>query len=104
LENIIKLLREFNTARDWNKDHSPKNLVMALFGEVAELSKLMQWSTEKESYKIDREEIRAELADIFIYSLILADKYNIDDIEEMIRKKIVTNGIKYPVPFMGIKK
>ena len=97
MEEILKLLREFNSARNWNDDHSPKNLIMALSVEVAELMEVMQWTSESDSYKLNKNSVRTELADIFIYSLIIADKFGIIDIEEMIRKKIMLNGLKYPI-------
>ena len=36
-------LREFNVAREWSRFHSPKNLTLALAGEVGELATLFQW-------------------------------------------------------------
>lgn len=97
MEEILKLLHEFNSARKWDDDHSPKNLAMALSVEVAELVELMQWASESDSYKLNKNLVRTELADIFIYSLIIASKFGITDIEEMIRKKIMLNGLKYPI-------
>lgn len=42
-------LRRFATDRDWEQFHSPKNLVMALTGEVGELAEVFQWMTEEAS-------------------------------------------------------
>ena len=42
-------LREFADARDWEKYHSPKNLVMAMSVEMAELMEHFQWMTEHQS-------------------------------------------------------
>ena len=47
--------------------------------------------------KVD--EIRKEIADIFIYLLRLADKLDID-IEEAVREKIEINAKKYPIDFV----
>jgi len=37
-------LRQFSQERDWEQFHTPKNLVMALAVESAELLELFQWS------------------------------------------------------------
>ena len=37
LENLRRELAEFARERDWDQFHAPKNLVMALSVEVAEL-------------------------------------------------------------------
>jgi NTP pyrophosphatase (non-canonical NTP hydrolase) len=91
----IKALRKFNTARNWDKYHSPKNLVMALSKEVSELGEHMQWLTQEESYSIDRDSAYEELADILIYTLILCDKLNVRP-ETAIENKIKKNEVKYP--------
>ena len=73
---------------------------MALTSEVGELNELFQWLTEGQSSIKDdsskTDEIRQEIADIFIYLLRLADKLDID-IEEAIREKIEINAKKYPI-------
>ena len=89
-------LAEFASKRDWDQFHSPKNLVMALTGEVGELNELFQWLTEEESKNLQNDEIKNEIADIFIYIVRLADKLNID-IEEAVKQKIEINKKKYPV-------
>ena len=100
MDEIIKLLRIFNKQREWGQFHSPKNLAVALSVEVAELSEIMMWKTQKETLSLmrglDRHKIFEEIADIFIYALILADKLNID-VEQAIKTKIITNAKKYPI-------
>ena len=100
IKEIQKNLAKFAEERDWDQFHSPKNLAMALTSEVGELNELFQWLTEEQSSMKDDigkiEEIRKEIADIFIYLLRLADKLDID-IEEAVREKIEINGKKYPI-------
>ena len=100
IKEIQDKLAKFAEERDWDQFHSPKNLVMALTSEVGELNELFQWLTEEQSSMKDDigkvEEIRKEIADIFIYLLRLADKLDID-IEEAIREKIEINAKKYPI-------
>ena len=98
LEKTKKRLREFNEERDWDQFHSPKNLTMALAGEVGELIEHFQWLTEKESRELSGEKLEKaseEIADIQIYLIQLADKLNID-IGEAVEKKIEINRLKYP--------
>ena len=96
IKEIQEKLAKFAEERDWNQFHSPKNLVMALTSEVGELNDLFQWLTEEQSNNVDNDEIRQEIADIFIYLLRLSDKLDID-IEEAVREKIEINAKKYPV-------
>jgi NTP pyrophosphatase (non-canonical NTP hydrolase) len=79
-------LREFAAERDWEQFHTPKNLAMALAGEVGELVAELQWLTPEESASVmgdpeagDR--VRSELADVFIYLTRLADVLGVDLLE-----------------------
>jgi dCTP diphosphatase len=92
-------LREFAAARDWDQFHSPKNLAMALTGEVGELVELFQWLTERESASLSadqRLEVEEEVADILIYVLRLADQLDIS-VPDVIGRKLELNEIRYPV-------
>ena len=101
-EDLTKLknkLREFVTVREWEKFHSPKNLVMALAGEAGELLEQFQWLTEKESYSLSpkrRNAVGEEVADILIYLVRLADELDID-LLAVSADKITKNERKYPV-------
>lgn len=46
---LASALERFAVERDWKQFHSPKNLVMALSGEVGELSAVFQWMSESDS-------------------------------------------------------
>ena len=96
IKEIQDKLAKFAEERDWDQFHSPKNLVMALTSEVGELNELFQWLTEEQSKNVDNDEIRQEIADIFIYILRLADKLNIN-IENAVKEKMEINAKKYPV-------
>ena len=90
--------RAFAEARDWDKFHSPKNLIMALGGEVSELLDLFQWLTEAQSYELTPEQHRAaahEIADVQIYLLRLADKLGVD-IPSAVEEKMAINEARYP--------
>jgi dCTP diphosphatase len=98
---ISRRLAEFAEKRNWDQFHSPKNLSMALAAEAAELLEIFQWLTDEQSRAIagnekEMELVRNEIADIFIYSIRLADKLNVE-IEKAILDKIEMNEKKYPV-------
>lgn len=44
---LAQRLREFAAERDWDQFHTPKNLAMALAGEVGELVAELQWLTPR---------------------------------------------------------
>ena len=83
LEGLAARLREFVAARDWEQFHTPKNLAMALAGEVGELVAELQWLTPDESAQVMEDadagaRVRSELADVTIYLVSLADSLGVD--------------------------
>lgn len=99
LNDLQTELREFAAQRDWQRFHTPKNLAMALSGEVGELVELFQWLTPEESAAIMTrrgERVREEVADVFAYLLHLADVLDID-LAAALRAKIRRNEERYPV-------
>ena len=72
---------------------------MALSVEVAELVEIFQWLSQEESSNLSEDNLQSvkeELADILIYLIRIADKFNID-LEESVDEKILINEQKYPV-------
>lgn len=64
-------LERFACEREWSQFHSPKNLAMALNGEVGELVELFQWLTAEASHVAGSDPrtahaVRDELADVQI--------------------------------------
>lgn len=99
LEQLRDKIRQFAAEREWDQFHSPKNLATALTVEAAELLENFQWLKDEESKQLStakRAEVQAELADVFIYLVRLADKLDIDLISAA-NEKIVENAKKYPV-------
>lgn len=99
VDELQQRLREFADARDWGKYHSPKNLVMAMSVEMAELMEHFQWMTEQQSLDLDtktREKVALEMADVLIYLVRMADRCGID-LDHAVEKKLLLNGQKYPV-------
>ncbi|CAM8887417.1 unnamed protein product [Rhodiola kirilowii] len=100
LKDLSSKLDEFTNARDWEKYHSPRNLLLAMVGEVGELSEIFQWRGEVERglpdwKESDKEHLGEELSDVLLYLIRLADVCGVDLGDAAIRK-IVKNGIKYP--------
>ena len=92
-------LSNFARLRNWDQFHSPKNLAMALSGEVGELIEHFQWLTEEESFNISkaiRADVEEEIADVFLYLLQLCSKLDID-LVDVANKKVELNSKKYPV-------
>ncbi|MCT9931581.1 nucleotide pyrophosphohydrolase [Planotetraspora sp. A-T 1434] len=84
LEQLAARLQEFARARDWEQFHTPKNLAMALAGEVGELVAEFQWLTPEESGSLNVEtadRVRSELADVTVYLLRLANVLGVDLVE-----------------------
>ncbi len=98
LEDLASRLEVFVEERDWAQFHSPKNLAMALVGEVGELIEHFQWLTEEQSRDLPdkaREAVREELADVQIYLLLLARKLDVDLLQAA-NDKLEANARKYP--------
>jgi len=79
-------IRAFATEREWAKYHTPRNLILALLGEVGELAELVQWKGDDRDGVTDTNageptvpfdslemvQLSQELADVFTYLLRLA--------------------------------
>ncbi len=87
--------------RDWEQFHSPKNLVMGLSVEAAELMEHFLWIENEASRGVVNDhakmgEIADEMADVTCYLLALCNTLGID-LSEAVRAKLVKNAVKYPV-------
>ncbi|WP_272699193.1 nucleotide pyrophosphohydrolase [Desulfovibrio sp. Fe33] len=98
LDALNERHRRFVEERNWQKHQTPKNLVMALTGEVGELNELFQWLTPEESRAMDdghKKAVAEEMADVLIYLVRLADEMGIDLVAAA-HEKCETNERKYP--------
>jgi dCTP diphosphatase len=93
-------LEQFATERDWAQFHSPKNLVMALTGEVGELNEIFQWMPEEASKHAGRDPqtaqaVQDELADVLLYLVRLSSVLGID-LDAAVQQKLKANALRYP--------
>lgn len=98
LDQLQARLKSFAVDRQWEQFHSPKNIAMALSGEAGELIAHFQWLTEEQSYNLEsktKQEVELEMADVFIYLLRLAERLDINLMEQAY-KKIEINEKRYP--------
>lgn len=93
LEVITSELLKFRNERDWEQFHNAKDLALAINVEAGELLELFLWKKAEEA---PVEKIKQELADVFAYSFLLAEKYGFN-VKEILLDKIKANGEKYPV-------
>jgi NTP pyrophosphatase (non-canonical NTP hydrolase) len=95
--NDIKVITEklikFRNERDWEQFHNPKDLALAINIEAGELLEEYLWKKHEDANK---ENVKEELADIFAFAFLLAEKYDFD-VKQIVLEKIKKNGEKYPV-------
>lgn len=93
LKELRQSIVKFTQDRDWDQFHNGKDLALALSIEAAELNELFLW---KDASQVDVEKVKEELADIFNYAILIADKYDLD-IKQIVMDKLKRNGEKYPI-------
>ncbi len=96
-ENIKNQVKEFNDSRGWSKYQNALNVATSINIEASELLENFQWLDKRQSHIkaiIDNENIKEELADVFIYCINFALTYGYD-ISQLIINKLKKNGVKY---------
>jgi dCTP diphosphatase len=99
IRDIREEVRSFAKARQWDQFHTPRNVLLALVGELGELAEIFQWQGDspesssqaeggeedddkilknREKLKKQLEHVGQELADCSIYLIRLADLCHID--------------------------
>ncbi|XP_042440160.1 dCTP pyrophosphatase 1-like [Zingiber officinale] len=101
LESLRKKMADFARERDWEQFHSPRNLLLALVGEVGELSEIFQWKGEVAKGLPDwgeeeKQHLGEELSDVLLYLVRLSDMCGVD-LGEAALRKLDLNAAKYPV-------
>jgi NTP pyrophosphatase (non-canonical NTP hydrolase) len=93
MKELMREIRQFTEDRDWDQFHNGKDLALALSIEAAELNEAFLWKDAKD---VKIEKVKEELADVFNYAFLIADKYDLD-VREIVMAKLAKNAEKYPV-------
>ncbi|ASZ08255.1 nucleotide pyrophosphohydrolase [Enterococcus thailandicus] len=94
--NSMEKVNKFRDDRNWRQFHNEKDLAISISLEASELLELFQWKQPEEVTTNQVERIKEELADVLIYSYMLADNLAFD-LDEIIEEKLIKNNRKYPV-------
>src|SRR3954468_20505440 len=91
IAELTDRVRTFARERNWEQFHNPKNLAMALAGEVGELLAELQWLTPEQSAAVMDDEtlgprVRAEIGGVTISLVRLADVLGIDLVQAPLAK------------------
>jgi NTP pyrophosphatase (non-canonical NTP hydrolase) len=92
-DSVKQEILDFRDERDWAQFHNAKDLAIAL---NVESSELLEEFLLKDAEKADLKAVGEEVADVFIYSILLADRCGISLVDAM-RSKLASNRVKYPV-------
>ncbi len=100
LSQLRELVAAFVHERDWERFHTPKDLAAAISIEAAELLEVFLWQPESDVQVLletteSKEKIAAELADVLIYCICLANQLDLD-MTSVILNKLAVNRAKYP--------
>lgn len=99
LGDLQAMIRRFVDDRDWDQFHNPKDMSISLSLEAAEVLEHFQWKNNEEMLEHStnkKSEIGEELADVFYWTLLLANKLDINLVDAF-EKKMAKNNAKYPV-------
>jgi NTP pyrophosphatase (non-canonical NTP hydrolase) len=95
MKELMQKIIEFRDERRWASYHNEKDLAISISLEANELLENFQWRNSEEAVAESKQNIKEEMADVFIYLLQLAEKMNVD-LEEEAFKKMEKNALKYP--------
>ncbi|XP_076945164.1 uncharacterized protein LOC143616115 [Bidens hawaiensis] len=101
LSQLKTKMADFAKERDWEQFHTPRNLLLALVGEVGELSEIFQWKGEVPRGLPDwkdeeKQHLGEELSDVLLYLVRLSDICGVD-LGKAVLRKLEINATKYPV-------
>ena len=101
ISEIKEKLADFDRQRGWGAGHTALNLAISINLEASELLEIFQWCGSQEeanqaARETDREHFMEELADVMIYCVKLAHRFDVD-IAAAIEDKMRKNAEKYPV-------
>ncbi len=97
LKALVDDVNRFRDERNWRQFHNPKDLAISISLEASELLEDFQWKSSEAAIEANITNIKEEIADVLIYSLMLCSDLNLD-IKQIVNDKLKKNAIKYPVP------
>ena len=108
VDRLNLALQDFAQQRNWEPFHTPRNLVLALTGEVGELAEIFQWMTDEQVSKIQQDaecyqHTHEEIADVLLYLVRLAYVLKID-LNYAVADKLKKNAVKYPAIRSGLEQ
>jgi NTP pyrophosphatase (non-canonical NTP hydrolase) len=101
LDKLTSTITAFRDARDWKQFHKANHLAAAIAIEAAELQEHFLWKSPEEveakvARPAQRRAVAEELADVLIFSILLAHEIGVNPTETILRK-LKSNAKKYPV-------
>lgn len=93
IAELQEALRAFAAERGWEEYHTARNLAALISSEAGELLALFRWG--QDSLQERPEDVRHELADVFLAVLRFADVAGID-LPTAAREKLAVNASRYP--------
>ncbi|MGF2614602.1 nucleotide pyrophosphohydrolase [Rossellomorea vietnamensis] len=96
IQSLINSVNKFRDDRNWRQYHNPKDLAISISIEAAELLEDFQWVSSEKALQANKENIREEIADVLIYSLMLCSDLDLD-VKKIVEEKLEKNCVKYPV-------
>lgn len=99
LDGLRPQLKTFVAERDWEQFHTPRNLAASVAVEAGELLEQFQWTDPSpEEVAADsawRQRVEEELADVALFTLMLAERLGIR-VEDAMERKLARNAERYP--------
>jgi dCTP diphosphatase len=100
LEDLRAQMETFVSERDWHRFHTPRNVFIALTGEVGEIAECLQWKGEVPRGlpawpDAERAALADELSDVQLYLVRLSDLCGVD-LGAAVLRKLDKNRAKYP--------
>lgn len=95
-KSSMEKINQFRDEREWRQFHNEKDLAISITLEASELLELFQWKSSAEVKEKSIQNLKEELADVLIYSYMLADNLALD-VDQIIAEKLMKNSQKYPI-------
>ena len=93
-------IKDFVESRKWGQFHSPKDLLLGIVEEIAEIRNMIKWEQDpqiiNEVLEKKKEELADNIGDIYWFLSLLANSHDID-IDQAIQDVIDNNGKRFPI-------